>query len=179
MATAELIAAILVAPDEPEDEWQPALQELQNRPTRETFDAAAQLLASGAMLERELGVEILGQLGGSGSDPDRPFREESVLALLKTLEHEHEPRVLESLGSAFAHLDEPRGIKPLSAFARHPSERVRSPWSTHCWRGSTTPITTRAKKRCTGSPSAWTRARLRSCWRSSRSTRDRCSTARC
>ncbi|MDA0168322.1 hypothetical protein OJ998_04420 [Solirubrobacter taibaiensis] len=50
-----------------------------------------------------------------------------MLALLETLETlEHEPRVLESLGFAFAHLDEPRGITPLSAIAHHPSERVRS-----------------------------------------------------
>jgi HEAT repeat protein len=34
--------------------------------------------------------------------------------------------VLESLGFAFAHLDEPRGVGPMSAFADHPDERVRS-----------------------------------------------------
>lgn len=123
--TAELIAAVLAAPDDPEDGWLPALRELQNRPTRETFDAAIRLLASDAIPERELGVEILGQLGGSGSDPNRPFREESVLALLELLAHEREPPLLESLGFAFAHLDEPRGVAPLSALANHPAERVR------------------------------------------------------
>jgi HEAT repeat protein len=65
-------------------------------------------------------------LGGSGSDLNRPFREETVLALLELLTHEQEPRVLESLGYAFAHLDEARGVGPLSALAGHPSERVRS-----------------------------------------------------
>jgi len=124
--TAELIRAILAAPDSPEDGWLPALEELQDRPTRETFDAAIQLLAADAIPERELGVEILGQLGGSGSDPNRPFREQTVVALLELLTHEREPRVLESLGFAFAHLDEPRGVAPLSAFADHPAERVRT-----------------------------------------------------
>jgi hypothetical protein len=103
-STAELIAAVLAAPEDREDGWQPSLQEWQNRPTRETFDAAIRLLASDAMRERVLGVEILGQLGGSGSDQTRPFREESVLALLEVLTHEREPRVLESLGFAFSHL---------------------------------------------------------------------------
>jgi HEAT repeat protein len=123
VTTADLIAAALAAPDDPEDG--PALEELQNRPTRETFDAAIRLLASDAMPERELGVKILGQLGGSGSDLNRPFREESVLALLELLTHEREPRVIESLGFAFAHLDELRGVAPLSALAGHPAERVR------------------------------------------------------
>jgi HEAT repeat protein len=117
---AELIAAALTNPDDP------ALRALQDRPTRETFDAAIRLLASDATPERELGVKILGQLGGSGTDLDRPFREASVLALLELLPDEREPRVLVALGWAFAHLDEPRGVAPLSALAGHPSERVRS-----------------------------------------------------
>jgi HEAT repeat protein len=123
--TAELIAAVLAASDEDEDAWRPALRELQARPTRETFEAATRLLASDAMPERELGVEILGTLGGSGSDRQRPFREETVVVLLDLLAREHEPRVLESLGYAFADLDEPRGIGPLCALADHPEDRVR------------------------------------------------------
>jgi HEAT repeat protein len=123
--TADLIAAVLAAPDEDEDAWQPALAELQARATGETFEAATRLLASDAMSERELGVEILGLLGGSGSDPKRAFREETVVLLLELLAREHEPRVLESLGYAFGHLDEPRGIGPLCALADHPEDRVR------------------------------------------------------
>ena len=69
--TADLIAAVLAAPDD-EDARRPGLSELQARPTRETFAAAARLLASDAMPERALGVEILGQLGGQR--PARPRR---------------------------------------------------------------------------------------------------------
>lgn len=123
--TADLIAAVLAAPDDDKDARRPALSELQARPTRETFDAATRLLASDARPERELGVAILGQLGGSGSDPERPFREPTVVLLLELLTREHEPRVLESLGYAFAHLDEARGIGPLCALAGHPEIRVR------------------------------------------------------
>jgi HEAT repeat protein len=124
--TAELIAAVLATPDEDEHVWEPALSELQARPTRETFEAATALLASDLMPARELGVEILGALGGSGSDLARPFREETVVMLLDLLTRENEPRVLESLGYAFGHLDEPRGIAPLCALAAHPESRVRS-----------------------------------------------------
>lgn len=122
---AELIALVLSTPDEDEATWEPALEELQRRPRRETFDAAVALLRSDVMEERELGVEILGRLGGSGSDPARPFREETVMLLLDLLAREAEPRVLESLAYAFQHLDEPRGVAPLAALARHPEPRVR------------------------------------------------------
>src|SRR4051812_14879969 len=98
LTTAQLIATVLGAPDEDVDAWEPAQRELQARATRETFDAAVALLSSDEMPERELGVEILGQLGGSGSDLNRPFREESVVLLLGLLAREREPRVLESLG---------------------------------------------------------------------------------
>jgi HEAT repeat protein len=124
--TADLIAAVLAAPDEDEAAWRPPLEALQARATAETFAAASRLLASDATVERELGVDILGQLGGSGSDPDRPFREASVVLLLDLLAREQEPRVLESLGHAFAHLWEPRGVAPLAALAGHPELRVRS-----------------------------------------------------
>jgi HEAT repeat protein len=122
---AELIARVLAAPDADEDAWWPSLEELRARPTRETFDGAVALLASDAMAERELAVDILGALGGSGSDPQRPFREETVVLLLDLLRRERESRVLESLGYAFGHLDEPRGVAPLSALAGHPEVRVR------------------------------------------------------
>lgn len=122
---AELIALVLGTADEDVETWRPALDELQDRPTRETFDDAAALLRSDAMEERELGVEILGLLGGSGSDPARPFREESVVLLLDLLARESEPRVLESLGYAFDHLDERQGIGPLVALAGHPDPYVR------------------------------------------------------
>jgi HEAT repeat protein len=128
--TADLIAAVLAASDEDEDAWQPALKELQARPTRETFDAARELLASDAMPERELGVEILvnlGELSGGPSHPirERPFREETVLLLLDLLIREREFRVLESIAYAFRDLADPRGIEPLAALADHPEDRVR------------------------------------------------------
>jgi HEAT repeat protein len=122
--TAELIAALLSTPDD-EDAWRPALVELHRRPTRETFDAATRLLASDTTLERALGVEILGQLGGSGTDPDRAFREETVLLLLDLLAQEHEPRVLEAIGYAFAHLQDPRGVPPLCGLSDHSKVGVR------------------------------------------------------
>lgn len=120
--TAELIAVALNTPFDPKGEDPPAVQELHNRPTRETFDAATRLLAGDTASERRLGVAILGQLGG----PDRPFREERVLALLELLDRERAVPVLEALGLAFSHLDEPRGVAPLSALADHPAARVRS-----------------------------------------------------
>ena len=122
---AELIARVLAAPDADEDAWWPSLRELRARPTRETFDAAVALIASGVMAERELGVEILCALGDSETDSVRPFREETVVLLLDLLTREREPRVLESLGYAFGHLDEPRGVAPRSALAGHPEARVR------------------------------------------------------
>jgi len=118
-STAELIHLALTEPDE-DAAWEP-VGILQYRATREVLDSAQHLCASGTAKERELGANILGQLG----IPERAFPEECFQILRKMLAPEDDPGTLNAIAVAFGHLDDPRCIDLLIPLKAHPDSNVR------------------------------------------------------
>ncbi len=94
---------------------------LQARGGKEELAAAAALCASLDPNERIVGVNILGQLG----IPERTFPQACGDVLLKLIATESDSNVLASIGIAFGHLKEPRGVLPLVKFKNHPNPGVR------------------------------------------------------
>jgi HEAT repeat protein len=91
------------------------------RANLKVLQAAQKLCQSKNKKERELGADILGQLG----IPNRAFPEESLQTLLKLLEQETSTDVICAIGFALGHLQDYRGIKPLVKFKNHPNADVR------------------------------------------------------
>jgi len=118
--TKDLIELALTANDE-DVAWE-AVSVLQFRGNREVFEAARKLCESGNSKERKLGADILGQLG----IPDRTFPDESLAVLFKLLDNDKNIDVLNAVGVALGHLNDPRAIEPLVRLKNHPSEYVRS-----------------------------------------------------
>ncbi|MDF5715889.1 MAG: HEAT repeat domain-containing protein [Rhizonema sp. NSF051] len=94
---------------------------LRYRGNYEVLTAASRLCESKNPKSRELGVDILGQLGV----PERSFPDESGIILLKLLENEENIDVLYSIGVAIGHLKDPRGVAPLAKLKNHLSADVR------------------------------------------------------
>lgn len=118
-ATEELIRLALT--EEDEDAVWKTVGILQFRGNREVFEAAQKLSESNSPKERQLGVDILGQLG----IPDRTFPDESLAILLKLLDIEKDSNVLYSIGIALGHIRDSRAIEPLVKLKNHPSADVR------------------------------------------------------
>jgi len=118
-STQELIQYALTEADE-DAAWEPVVT-LHFRGTREVLDAACRLCTSPAARERELGADILGQLGVN----ERTFPAECFNCLAKMLRTESDPDVLESIAIAFGHLHDPRCIELLIPLNSHPDEDVR------------------------------------------------------
>lgn len=118
-STAELIRAALSTWDE-DAAWQPVTV-LHCRGTREVLEAAHGLCKSHDSNERWLGAAILGQLG----IPERTFPNECFLALSEMLNTEADPEVLQAVGVALGHLNDPRSVARLVPFKNHPSADVR------------------------------------------------------
>ncbi len=117
----ELITTALTRSDEDSDPGWEAIRVLQARGTQDIFDAARRLCESENPLEREVGVDILGQLG----IPERTFPDESLEILLALLEREQETGLLESITVALGHLHDTRAIEPLAKLKNHPDSDVR------------------------------------------------------
>ncbi len=116
----ELVSAALTAPDE-EARWE-AVTVLHRRGVRECFEAARALCRSGCALERELGANILGQLGV----PERAFPGEAVAELAALLKPPGEDAaVLRAALVGLGHHHDPSLIGPAAALATHPSTDVR------------------------------------------------------
>lgn len=118
-STEELISLALTVEDEAEA-WE-AVMVLHFRATREVFEAARRLCKSENVRERQLGADILGQLGV----PERAFPDESVTTLLELLRTEQDAQVLSSACVALGHLRDARAIESLINLKNHPSEDVR------------------------------------------------------
>lgn len=103
------------------DEYWDAILILHNRPTREVFEAAQHLCESYNAIEREVGVDVLRELGY----PERPFLDESVGILIALLEHEGNVDVLSAIGMALHFLKDRRVILPLITLKNHPDKDVR------------------------------------------------------
>jgi HEAT repeat protein len=89
--------------------------------SREVLEAATRLCASDSADARQLGANILGQLGM----PDRTFPDECFEILAAMLTKETDPNVLECIGVAFGHLKDPRAIELLLPLRRHANSDVR------------------------------------------------------
>jgi len=107
---------------------------LQGQGTREVFDLAAGLLRSRQAKRRQLGADVLGQLGYRQSVP--PFKRQSTVVLRATLELERNPSVLAALITALSRLRVRPAISSLVRLATHESQEVRLalaaelPWCT-------------------------------------------------
>jgi HEAT repeat protein len=125
--TANLIENALASLPDREDVYWGAVRALWTRGDREVFEEAKRLCSSEDTLERQLGVDVLGQLDA----PERKFAGESVLILTGMLQRqglvrkEQDPNVLYSIGIALGHLGDPKAIKPLAGMSEHPSAAVR------------------------------------------------------
>jgi len=117
--TKELIGLALTENDE-DAAWE-AVTVLHFRGNREVFEAARKLCESGNSKERKLAADILGQLG----IPDRTFPDESLAVLFKLLDNDTNIDVLNAVGVALGHINDPRAIEPLVRLKKHPSEDVR------------------------------------------------------
>ena len=116
-----LAAAFVLGPDSHE-RWD-LVNALHKRGDAETFRAAAALLASPDPAKRELGADVLAQLGTPADE--RPFSARSVTLLLDQLSTEPAPAVLRSIVSALGHLEDPRCTPALVAMKRHPDPALR------------------------------------------------------
>jgi len=115
----ELVRLALTEQDE-DAAWE-AVTILHYIGTQEVLEAATRLCASDSADERQLGANILGQLG----KPDRTYPDECFELLAAMLAKETDPNVLECIGVAFGHLKDPRAIKLLLPLKRHPNSDVR------------------------------------------------------
>jgi HEAT repeat protein len=117
--TEELIRLAIAEQDE-ERKWE-LITVLHFRATREVLEAAEGLCASGEPGERQLGANILGQLGPRES----AFPNERFECLSRTLEGEADADVIQGIAIAFGHLNDPRAIPLLLPFVEHPDSDVR------------------------------------------------------
>ncbi|MEN6520498.1 MAG: HEAT repeat domain-containing protein [Armatimonadota bacterium] len=125
--TSELVAkALAVLPDR-EDAYWDSVRVLWMHGDNEVFEEAKRLCSSEKAPERQLGVDILGQLGV----PERKFAGESVRIITEMLRKqgllrkEQDPNVLYSIGIALGHLGDPKAVKPLAGMSEHPCAAVR------------------------------------------------------
>lgn len=117
--TEELIKLALTEKDE-DAAWD-AVVILQVRGNWEVFVTAQQLCKSNNSKEKNLGIDILGQLG----TPERTFPDESLEILLQLLEGEKDSTILSAIGIALGHIHDSRAIKPLVKLKNHPCADVR------------------------------------------------------
>jgi methionyl-tRNA formyltransferase len=102
-------------------EWQPHIDALIWRGSREVLDAARELSADPDPVARAVAAHVLGQLGGAM----RAFPADQAGALDALAASEDDPEVLSTIAHAFGHLGEPHGLDRLVAWADHPDPRVR------------------------------------------------------
>jgi HEAT repeat protein len=120
-STEELIAEALRVGD-PDDHayWAP-ITVLWHRGGMDVLRCARNLCRSDDSKERELGANILGQLGAK---PDE-LHQERLQALLSLLEGEPHSKVLSSACIALGHLYDAKAHESLIRFKDHPDEDVR------------------------------------------------------
>jgi HEAT repeat protein len=107
---------------------------VQQEGTREVFDLAATALGSRNPKRRQLGANVLGELGYRESVP--PFKDESASVLRALLKRERNPLVLAAVVMALARLRVRSAIPLLVPLAKHRTQEVRRalaaelPWCT-------------------------------------------------
>ncbi len=97
-----------------------AIYILRLRATREVFEAAKRLCSSPIAKGREVGVNVLAQIGGG-----KPvFLQQSVSLLIERL-RDSSPHVVNAAAVGLGHRHDPRAIPHLIALKGHPNSRVR------------------------------------------------------
>jgi HEAT repeat protein len=94
---------------------------LHARTDRAAFDAACALTRSGSAPERELGLDVLGQIGYPAG---RPNLEDTLPVVLACCADE-EPEVLAAAIMAMGHMADTRGLLAVLAHVAHPSPDVK------------------------------------------------------
>jgi len=115
----ELVRLALTEQDE-DAAWE-YVAVLHYKGNREVLEAAARLCSSSQPRERQLGADVLGQLGV----PERTFPAECFDLLAAMLQKESDPMVFESIGVAFSHFRDPRSIPLLLPLRSHSDSAVR------------------------------------------------------
>lgn len=100
--------------------WEPVTV-LWHRGTTDVLEAASKLSGSESSTERELGANILSQLGAK----PEVFHEERLTALLRMLDDEDDKNVLATVCTALGHLYDSRADGPIIRLKDHPDEDVR------------------------------------------------------
>ena len=115
----ELISLALAEPDK-DVAWEYVVL-LHLRGSWDVFEAVRSLCQSDCVVEKTLGVNIVGQLGV----PNRTFPNECVDALLSLLSSEVDVGVLQATCFALGHTSDNRAADELAKLATHPSDRIR------------------------------------------------------
>jgi HEAT repeat protein len=118
-STDELIRIALTEEDE-DAAWDP-VKVLHYRGSLEVLEKARLLCVSSDARERQLGADVLGQLGV----PERTFPEDCFQILAGMLKSESHPEVLQSTAVAFGHLHDVRAVPLLALLKDHRNEDVR------------------------------------------------------
>ncbi len=110
---------VAISESENNNSWN-AIDVLRWRATREVFSTAKRLCASPVAKEREVGVNVLAQIGTW-----RPvFLRQSVSLLVERLQ-DRSVRVVSAAGVGLGHRHDPRAIPHLVAIKNHPNSGVR------------------------------------------------------
>nr|WP_063818012.1 HEAT repeat domain-containing protein [Herbidospora sakaeratensis] len=127
-SSGELITEALRLSDTDDERWQ-IVATLHRRGDAETFEAAARLCTGELARERELGADLLAQLGHR--DDVKPFLDRSLPILRDMARREHDPLVLRSVLFALGHLGDGRALPEVLNAAGHDHTRVRyaAAWS--------------------------------------------------
>ena len=118
LPTSEIIE--LAYSEQDEEEYWHYIGALHGRGTIREFEAAAALCKSPDPVRREIGADILGQLGWSA----HAFQTESVAILIGLLTDD-EDDVIASAAFSLGHRNDPAAISELCRLIHHPNERVR------------------------------------------------------
>ncbi|CAM5553984.1 hypothetical protein GCM10010329_25750 [Streptomyces spiroverticillatus] len=125
MTTDELFAGALAEVVTDENVPQPFLLALHQRPTREVFDRAVELLGRDDPDERALGVNVLRELGDEDEEGWRPFTEETVEAVLAEMGDEPDPWVLSQLISVLGYHRACGALDLVLGYRDHPEQPLR------------------------------------------------------
>jgi HEAT repeat protein len=101
-----------------------AIRSLQRRGTRDIFDSARKLCASSIAKEREVGVNVLAQIGARAGGRKPVFLRQSVDLLIERLQ-DRSIYVISAAAVGLGHRDDPRAIPYLIALKDHPNSIVR------------------------------------------------------
>ena len=105
---------------EADDRWD-IVRDLQRRTDRPTFDTVCALAGLDGIVERVLGLDILGQIGAPAN---RPWLDDTLPVVVGACD-DNRPAVLASAITALGHLADPRGRPAVCRHASHPAAEVR------------------------------------------------------